>query len=147
MWSVGCILAELYTGKPLFTGKDHLEHLHKIFNIIGSPSHEMVSKIPSVPTQSYLSELSDHISSQNLERTLNIKNKDALDLLHHLLTLDPDERYSAEQALNHRYFRDVSEPDYEYTGYTYEDDCEDLVLEASGWRHLVWKNISNYKAL
>lgn len=143
MWSVGCILAELYTGKPLFTGRDHLDHLHKIFNIIGSPSQDMVCKIPSAATQSYLSDVNNHISSQNLERTLRIKNKQALDLLHHLLTLDPDERFSAEEALGHKYFSDVSEPECEHTGCAYVDDCEDLVLEASGWQHLVWKNINS----
>lgn len=38
VWSVGCILAELLLGKPLFPGKDEADQLAKISNILGTPS-------------------------------------------------------------------------------------------------------------
>ena len=31
IWSVGCIMAELYNRKPLFEGKSDVDQLHKIF--------------------------------------------------------------------------------------------------------------------
>ncbi len=37
VWSVGCILAELLLGKPLFPGKDEADQLAKISNILGTP--------------------------------------------------------------------------------------------------------------
>lgn len=40
MWSVGCVLAELYLGCPLFPGKNEIEQLTRIFDICGSPSLE-----------------------------------------------------------------------------------------------------------
>jgi len=32
MWSVGCIMAEMLTKEPLFTGKGEIDHLDKVFN-------------------------------------------------------------------------------------------------------------------
>ena len=49
IWSVGCIIAEILTGKPLFTGEDEPEQLDKICKIMG-PLNEStmpgVSKLP-----------------------------------------------------------------------------------------------------
>merc|ERR1712158_273000 len=37
IWSAGCILAELYTRKPLFPGQYEVDQLGKIFEVIGTP--------------------------------------------------------------------------------------------------------------
>lgn len=47
IWSVGCILAELATGKVLFPGRDHVHHLNMIIELVGSPSEAVVSRICS----------------------------------------------------------------------------------------------------
>lgn len=44
MWSFGCILAELKTGRPLFPAIDEQELLELIIMMIGSPSEEMLKK-------------------------------------------------------------------------------------------------------
>ncbi len=38
VWSVGCILCELVGRKALFTGKDHLDQIKKIIDVLGMPS-------------------------------------------------------------------------------------------------------------
>ncbi|ONM19835.1 hypothetical protein ZEAMMB73_Zm00001d004950 [Zea mays] len=40
LWSVGCILAELLSGKPIMLGRTEVEQLHNIFKLCGSPSEE-----------------------------------------------------------------------------------------------------------
>ena len=40
MWSAGCIMYELLTGKPLFPGKDDTDQMEKIFQIMGRPTEE-----------------------------------------------------------------------------------------------------------
>jgi mitogen-activated protein kinase 15 len=37
MWAVGCIIAELYLGKPLFPGSSTLNQLSRIIEITGIP--------------------------------------------------------------------------------------------------------------
>lgn len=43
MWSFGCILFELYTGRPLFNGKGPEDQLHKITSLLGLPPADMLS--------------------------------------------------------------------------------------------------------
>lgn len=40
MWSVGCILAEMISNRPLFPGKHYLDQLNHILGILGSPTAE-----------------------------------------------------------------------------------------------------------
>uniref|UniRef100_A0A8C5S6Q5 mitogen-activated protein kinase n=1 Tax=Laticauda laticaudata TaxID=8630 RepID=A0A8C5S6Q5_LATLA len=45
IWSVGCIMAEMLTGKTLFKGKDYLDQLTQILKVTGSPGEEFVQKL------------------------------------------------------------------------------------------------------
>ncbi|XVF73944.1 hypothetical protein PTKIN_Ptkin13bG0021600 [Pterospermum kingtungense] len=44
LWSSGCILAELFAGKPIMPGRIEVEQMHKIFKLCGSPSEEYWQK-------------------------------------------------------------------------------------------------------
>lgn len=44
MWSLGAILAELYTGYPLFPGENEVEQLACIMEIFGTPSSSLLSE-------------------------------------------------------------------------------------------------------
>merc|ERR1712190_410049 len=46
VWAVGCILCELIGRKPIFTGKDHLDQIKKILQVLGSPAEEELSWLP-----------------------------------------------------------------------------------------------------
>lgn len=43
VWSVGCIMAELFGRKPLFAGRDYMHQLHLIIDILGTPSYEGIT--------------------------------------------------------------------------------------------------------
>ncbi|KAG1462134.1 hypothetical protein G6F55_003144 [Rhizopus delemar] len=47
MWSTGCILAELYTGRPLFPGENELDQLACIMQLLGVPNKKSFKKIES----------------------------------------------------------------------------------------------------
>ncbi|ROT72226.1 Dual specificity tyrosine-phosphorylation-regulated kinase 2 [Penaeus vannamei] len=42
MWSLGCILAELYTGYPLFPGENEVEQLACIMEVLSLPPHHLL---------------------------------------------------------------------------------------------------------
>jgi serine/threonine protein kinase len=44
MWSLGCILAELYTGFPIFPGENEQEQLSCIMEVLGIPDREFVNR-------------------------------------------------------------------------------------------------------
>lgn len=44
MWSLGCIIAELYTGTPIFPGENEQEQLGCIMEVMGIPDRHIIEK-------------------------------------------------------------------------------------------------------
>ncbi|KAE8703258.1 Cyclin-dependent kinase C-1 [Hibiscus syriacus] len=101
LWSTGCILAELYVGKPIMPGRTEVEQLHKIFKLCGSPSEEYwrKSKLPHAtifkPQQPY---------RRCVSETFKEFPAPALALMETLLSIDPADRGSAASALKNQFF-------------------------------------------
>ncbi|XP_057461627.1 probable serine/threonine-protein kinase At1g54610 [Actinidia eriantha] len=101
LWSTGCILAELYAGKPIMPGRTEVEQLHKIFKLCGSPSEEYwrKSKLPHAtifkPQQPY---------RRCVAETFKDFPAAALGLMETLLSIDPADRGSAASALTSEFF-------------------------------------------
>ncbi|VDN17837.1 unnamed protein product [Dibothriocephalus latus] len=84
-------MVELKTRKPLFCGLNQIDQVKKIMTVVGKPDNELMLKINSSSVM--------------------------LDLLGKILTLDPDRRLTATQALAHPYFA------------TYHDESDEPVAE------------------
>ncbi|KAL2244118.1 UNVERIFIED_CONTAM: putative serine/threonine-protein kinase [Sesamum indicum] len=101
LWSAGCILAELFAGKPIMTGRTEVEQLHRIFKLCGSPSEEYwkKSRLPHAtifkPQQSY---------KRCIKETFKDFPPSALSLIDTLLAIDPSERQTATAALKSEFF-------------------------------------------
>ncbi|XP_027064134.1 probable serine/threonine-protein kinase At1g54610 isoform X1 [Coffea arabica] len=102
LWSAGCILGELYAGKPIMPGRTEVEQLHKIFKLCGSPSEEYwrKAKLPHStvfrPQQTY---------KRHLTETFKDFPPAAMGLMETLLSIDPAERGSAAVALKSEFFK------------------------------------------
>ena len=47
LWAVGCIMAELLTGQPLFRGQDQVSQIQQITTLLGRPDEEFIATIKS----------------------------------------------------------------------------------------------------
>lgn len=90
IWGVGCVLFEVLMLYPLFPGSDELDQIHRIHNILGTPSKEQLSKIKK----------SKHMDfnfppqkGKGLRSLLRDAPDELVDLLTHMLAYDEEERF------------------------------------------------------
>lgn len=104
IWSIGAIMAEMSTRRPLFQGDSEIDQLFKIFKVLGTPSE---TKWPGV------SKLKDFKNSfpawapDALDKYCKHMDHNGIDLLEKSFVYNPAHRISAKQALGHPYFDDL----------------------------------------
>ncbi|KAJ6659862.1 hypothetical protein lerEdw1_018318 [Lerista edwardsae] len=131
VWSVGCIMAEMLTGKTLF--KD-LDQLTQILKVTGSPGEEFIQKLEDKAAKTYIQSL-PKIPKMDLSLLFPKVSPSAVDLLDKMLQLDVEKRLTATQALAHPYFeqfRDVEEETEAQN--SYDDSIEGEKLSINEWR-------------
>lgn len=102
VWSVGCILYEMWTAKALFPGKNSLDQLTKVMGIMGIPSEEDQWWVPE-ESKPMLLRCSRERPAKGFSRMQGIPVGHGADLLARLLAFDPSRRLSVEAALQHPY--------------------------------------------
>ncbi|XP_037075117.1 cyclin-dependent-like kinase 5 isoform X2 [Pollicipes pollicipes] len=106
MWSAGCIFAELANaGRPLFPGADVDDQLKRIFKLLGTPTEETWPGIGALPEYKPFPLYQPTMPLSQVVPKLNSKGRD---LLQRLLVCNPSLRISADDALSHVYFSDLS---------------------------------------
>lgn len=97
IWSIGCIFAEVLTGKPLFPGKNVVHQLDLMTDLLGTPSMDTISRVRNEKARRYLSTMK---KKQPIPFSRKFPKADlsALKLLERLLAFDPKDRPSAEEV-------------------------------------------------
>ncbi|PVF93468.1 Pkinase-domain-containing protein [Serendipita vermifera] len=114
LWSVGCILAEMLSGKPLFPGRDYHHQLSIILDALGTPSLDDFYSISSHRSREYIRALPFR-KKKPFAQMFEGKNPLALDFLEQLLTFNPKRRIDIEGALAHPYLEPYHDPGDEPT--------------------------------
>ncbi|GFY79202.1 dual specificity tyrosine-phosphorylation-regulated kinase 2 [Trichonephila inaurata madagascariensis] len=113
MWSLGCILAELYTGYPLFPGENEADQLACIMEIFGPPPASVLEAasrrrlffdskgIPRTLTNSKGKKRKP--CSKTLGVVLGCNDEDFVNFLTGCLEWDPEKRMKPEESHRHRW--------------------------------------------
>ncbi|XP_049940412.1 mitogen-activated protein kinase 15 [Schistocerca serialis cubense] len=102
MWSLGCILAEMLLGKPLFPGSSTINQMERIMSALPTPSKSDLKSIFAGYGSSLLQKPPPG-PHKSLRELLSNSSPDAVDLVCRLVVFNPDKRLTAEQALEHPY--------------------------------------------
>lgn len=104
LWSVGCVLAELFLRQALFPGSGEFNMLTRVFEKRGTPTEEVWRDVSALPSFVAFS----HHPKAPMSEVVPTASAAAQDLLDGLLTLDPKLRPKASEALRHDFFVSAS---------------------------------------
>ncbi|GLT92964.1 hypothetical protein SLE2022_107730 [Rubroshorea leprosula] len=113
LWSLGCILAELYSGEVLFPNDAVVMILARMIGLLGPIDQEMLVK--GQETHKYFTEEYDlyYLNEETnqleclipeesaLEHHLQVSDARFIDFIRHLLEINPQRRLTARKALQH----------------------------------------------
>lgn len=145
IWSVGCIMAEMITGRALFPGDDQIDQITRVLNLCGTPSNETLNKITSEEAILYIKSL-PQMDKKNFQEVFPDASPLAIDLMEKMLEVDADKRITAEQTLSHPYLAEYADPSDEPNSRQYDETFEDYDLSVDEWREKVWNEIQSFTA-
>lgn len=96
MFAMGCIIAEIYYGRPLFPGSSEDDQLERITYLLGTPNNWKEGLILAKKCGYHFKRYPGMLLNEVFQAP-----RQAIRLMEFLLRWDPKERYTAVQALQH----------------------------------------------
>ncbi|KAM6097270.1 dual specificity tyrosine-phosphorylation-regulated kinase 4 [Chlamydotis macqueenii] len=116
MWSLGCIVAELYTGYPLFPGEDEVDQLACIMEVLGLPPADFIQAASRKGTffdskgfpKSIINSKGKKRCPDSKDLSTVLKTHDAgfLDFLKGCLMWEPALRMTPDEAMKHAWIQE-----------------------------------------
>ena len=103
IWAIGCCFYEMLTLQPLFPGENELDQLHKIHDIMGSPSPKLLEKFKNCNIHATFPKRSPICLRTILPELSNL----GMDVLQRTLAYHPDVRINSCNLKSHIYFGDL----------------------------------------
>ncbi|KAI5071199.1 hypothetical protein GOP47_0013450 [Adiantum capillus-veneris] len=146
IWSIGCIFAEILSGKPLFPGKNVVHQLELITDLLGTPPPDVIGRVRNEKARRYLITMQKKPFMLFSQKFPNA-DPSALRLLERLLAFDPKDRPSAEQALADPYFKGLAKVEREPSAQPIskmEFEFERRRVSKEDVRELIYREILEY---
>jgi len=107
IWSLGCVIGELFLGTPLFQGGSGVDQLVEIIKVLGAPSRKDILAMNPNYTQFSFPQVKP-MQWKEVFHGVTYKNSamppSALDLIKQMLKFEPQTRISPLAAMGHSFF-------------------------------------------
>ena len=107
IWSMGCVMAELLLGQPLFPGESGVDQLVEIIKVLGTPTREEIHTMNPNYTEFKFPQIKAHPWTKVFNKRMP---QDAVELVSKMLQYSPNLRYKALEVCAHPYFDELRDP-------------------------------------
>uniref|UniRef100_A0A8C5C6C4 Protein kinase domain-containing protein n=1 Tax=Gadus morhua TaxID=8049 RepID=A0A8C5C6C4_GADMO len=130
IWSVGCIMAEMLLGKPLFKGNDRI-----LSNVtLDQNAKNYIRSLPKIP-------------KRDMHTIFSKASSHAVGMLERMLLLDPEARVSAAEALATPFVSEFREPEEETEALPYDHSMDNTDLPVDQWKRHTFTEILTFSPL
>ncbi|CAA9987939.1 glycogen synthase kinase 3, putative [Plasmodium knowlesi strain H] len=107
LWSLGCIIAEMILGYPLFSGQSSVDQLVRIIQVLGTPTEEQMK----IMNPNYADVKFPDVKPKDLKKVFPKGTpEDAINFVSRFLKYEPLKRLSPIEALADPFFDDLRDP-------------------------------------
>ena len=103
MWSVGCVIAEMVLGYPIFQGDNSVDQLVEIIKVLGTPKRKEISEMNPEYTKYRFPLVKCYTLKEIFQGYSNIGD-DFINLLQNIFVYNPEKRIKPLDALCHPFF-------------------------------------------
>ena len=108
VWSLGCVLAEAFYGKPIFQGDSTVDQLFQIFRVLGTPDNEQLQILNKNGTMACNF---PSVTALTINKVFQGKGKDLTSLLNKIFNYEPHKRLTALEIMAHPFFDELRQKD------------------------------------
>lgn len=117
-WSVGCVINEIATGRPMFTGQSEFDQLIRIMRVLGTPTTSTWHNVESLP---YYSPSFPNFVPLDLTRVSGIKGG-VKEVVEQLVMMEPKGRLTCHEAKSMGWFGERIEEEVIKRTVTYDQE-------------------------
>jgi serine/threonine protein kinase len=104
VWSLGCVMAELVLGQPVFPGESGVDQLVEIIKVLGTPTKEQLLSMNPNYTEFKFPQIKPHPWHKIFKNRLS---NEGIDVLDGYLQYTPSMRTKLIQSLSHQFFDEL----------------------------------------
>jgi len=145
VFAAGCIMAEMFTRRPLFPGSDYMNQLSCYFKVLGSPTKDELHFVTHDKALKFVLGLPKY-PKKDWRTVCKRASPACIEILDSMTKVDPKQRTDIAPLFSHRYFKNVRDEKDEYISdcsfdFSYEEGID---LTADVLRDLIWDDIKSF---